>query len=514
MSFFKIRFSLCFLWLVFMLIFIKNVSLFAQDSTAFISPKPNNAWQFGEMYGAGLKKVATDSTGAIYITGYMTEEIKLGNKLLKEREGKYFLAKFLADGTLVWAFQLSTPIQKMAIAGKNIAIGGQFQKKCTIKNQGLEAKGDISVFFALLDTEGTLKFVKYIEGEPEVMFNYLAINQKGEVCITGSYTQKAFFEGKILQNTHSKNIFLANYTKDGKLNWVNTIAGGNTMLTGVHLRGLHTNKNGDWTIIGMISGKCYFAPQYFSLQSSHELYHGEGWMFNHDIFIAKYTQKGELKWAKTIAQNSEAQDLCADEEGNYYITGYFLGTNQKMGANFGVSLFGNTKLKANFLEKTIYETIFIYKISTAGQFMWVKKIEGKGNARGQKCMYNPKTKNVFVSGAFSNILSITNELKPKKSAEGSASTQETKLLDTTKKPEISVNADGKVHIFLVEFNVEGIFLNLTQSQSEESNELTDMTADMKGKMWFVGRFKRKFAFCGASLQTQGNSTNGFVIAYP
>ncbi len=511
--FYKKNFTFC----LFFTFFLGLNCLFAQDSiTHKINQKnitQNTSWQFGEMYGAGAKRLAVDSVGDLYITGYMTEELKLGENTLKERDGKHFLAKFNPNGTLIWAFQLSNPIQKLVISGKNLLIGGQFQQKLIIKNQEILAKGDINIFFALFDINGNLQFAKHITGEPESMFNQLALSPKGDICIAGSFTDKVDFGGKPLKNTHVKNVFLANYTKKGDLTWVNTIAGGTSMLTGVHLRGLQMDKNGDWVVLGMVSGTCAFAPQHFALQSSHELYHGEGWMFNHDAFLAKYDQKGILKWAKIIANNMEAQDFCQDAEGNHYVTGYFLGTNQKMGANFGISLFGNTKLKANFLEKFTYETVFVYKISTMGQFMWVRKVEGKGNARGLKVLYNQKAQKLFISGAFSNILSVVNEQKTKKSEESSVGMSEKSVLDTKKNPEISVNADGKVHIFLISLTQEGKFINLLQSHSEESNELADMTADFKGKTWFVGRFKRGFSFCGAEMQTQGNSTNGFVIGY-
>ncbi len=488
--------------------------IFAQDSTNFISNNNKNAknsWQFGEMYGAGAKRIATDSTGALYITGYMTEELRFEDKLLKERDGKYFLAKFLPNSSLIWVFQLSSPIQKIIISKQNILIGGQFPQKINVKNQELTGKGDISIFFSLLDLKGNIKFLKSIEGEPECMFNNLTMSQNGDICIAGSFTQNVYFGQKTLKNSHSKNVFLAGYNQKGEHLWTNTIAGGNNMLTGIHLRGLQTDKNGDFVVLGMISGICLFMPKYFSLQSSHELYHGEGWMFNHDIFIAKYTQQGTLKWAKIVANNAEAQDLCSDAEGNHYVTGYFLGTNQKMGANFGISLFGNTKVKANILEKDAFETVFVYKISTMGQFMWVRKMEGKGNARGLKIIYNQKNDKLLVSGAFSNILVVSNEEKIKKSAESSVGMGENSQLSNEKSPEISVNTDGKVHIFLVTLSNSGKFSSIIQSQSKESNELADMACDYKGRMWFVGRFKQKMLFSGAELQTQGNSTNGFVI---
>lgn len=82
--------------------------------------------------------------------------------------------------------------------------------------------------------------------------------------------------------------------------------------------------------------------------------------------------------------HDEALDVCHDQNGNYYVTGYF--TNA---ANFGtlsVTGFG-------------FSDIFIAKYNSAGQPQWVKKAGGSGPDRGYS-IYCDQNGNLFVTGYF------------------------------------------------------------------------------------------------------------------
>ena len=75
--------------------------------------------------------------------------------------------------------------------------------------------------------------------------------------------------------------------------------------------------------MGNIAGQGVFGKT--KISSSKEVFAGEGYVFNSDIFLARYDPQGNLKWVKNIAQNAEAQDMLCTDNGSIYLTGYFEG---------------------------------------------------------------------------------------------------------------------------------------------------------------------------------------------
>lgn len=111
-----------------------------------------------------------------------------------------------------------------------------------------------------------------------------------------------------------------------------------------------------------------------------------------DIFVAKLSNTGEWLWAERAGgtESDESFGIDLDIEGNVYITGYFRET-----ADFG----------ENELQSAGATDIFIAKLSTDGDWLWVMNIGGIVQQRGTAIKLD-EDGNCFIGGYFNRSISF------------------------------------------------------------------------------------------------------------
>jgi hypothetical protein len=92
-------------------------------------------------------------------------------------------------------------------------------------------------------------------------------------------------------------------------------------------------------------------------------------------YITKYDTSGNFIWAKTFgATGSQGLDrpqaITVDATGNVYVTGSFIATND---FDPGTATFS---LQANVFFGTNYDTMFVLKLDTNGNFVWANRVAG------------------------------------------------------------------------------------------------------------------------------------------
>ncbi|MBC7864895.1 MAG: SBBP repeat-containing protein [Bacteroidia bacterium] len=112
-----------------------------------------------------------------------------------------------------------------------------------------------------------------------------------------------------------------------------------------------------------------------------------------DVFILKLDVSGNFIWAKQIGGSStdEGHDVFADAFGNVYTTGFFSGT-----ADFDPSA-GTYNLSA-----TGYDNVFILKLDSAGNFIWVRPYTSTNYAKGEG-IFADASGNVYTIGSFEGV---------------------------------------------------------------------------------------------------------------
>jgi hypothetical protein len=215
-----------------------------------------------------------------------------------------------------------------------------------------------------------------VEGKYAYDYGYgIGTDASGNVYVAGKYEENAIFSGTTLPNQGNHDIYLAQYSPSGSLNWIRT--GGAP--GGDYAHALYCNKTSNVYIAGEIEGgTCIFPGSSISINA-----HGDN-----DVFIAAYDLNGNLQWAKREGHwyNEKALGITGDNSGNLFICGYFRDTTK----------FGGT----NVISKG-EEDIFVAKYDASGNFLWMKSAGGPGRDEG-KWLVTDATGNVYVCGMYSD----------------------------------------------------------------------------------------------------------------
>lgn len=155
-------------------------------------------------------------------------------------------------------------------------------------------------------------------------------------------------------------ISLSSFAQKAKFEWVKHF-GVEITNNGVKV---YIDKNNNVITVGNFQGTVDFDPgSGFSYLSSKGL---------DDIYIAKYTPKGELIWAKSIggASYDQATGLVLDDRDNIYFTGIF---RQTVDFDPGMGIFNLTIPSGNY-------GAFVSKLDASGNFIWAKETNSKDMA--------------------------------------------------------------------------------------------------------------------------------------
>lgn len=200
-------------------------------------------------------------------------------------------------------------------------------------------------------------FIKSAGGATIDTGRSIAIDEEGNIYVTGEFNTQATFDNVTLVSAGSLDVFIAKYDPSGNLVWAKRAGGTNPdMAYGIAVSG------NDVYITGHFMSTANFNSP--SSTGINEI-SSEG---NKDIFIAKYNTNGEFKWAKRAggASFDNAYGIAASGNG-IYIAGVFENT-----ANFNTpSVTGsNEVLSAGGKD------VFIAKYNNDGDFQWVKRAGG------------------------------------------------------------------------------------------------------------------------------------------
>jgi len=288
----------------------------------------------------------------------------------------------------------------------------------------------------------------------------IAADPSGNIYVAGKYEMNANFSGTILPSYGNHDIYVAQYSSTGTLNWIKTAGG----INGDYAESLFC----DGTSI-YIAGEIEGYGTTITFENSPITLTCKG--FN-DMFVAKYDLSGNLLWAKSAGgnYNDKAQGVTADNNGNVYVTGYFTDT-----ANFsGTTIYGNGN-----------QDIYIAKYDVNGNFIWVHNAgsAGRDEAKSVKC---DASGNIYITGMYSD--------------------------GTTFGSSILSSPNGYVNIFLAKYAPDGSLTWVKTAGSDYDDVGWSLAIDNAGKIYITGEFNAYALFDNIALTTTGQS-NIFVACY-
>ncbi len=187
----------------------------------------------------------------------------------------------------------------------------------------------------------------------------------GIANMTGQYySSNGLYDGFVIKNDSS-----------GVLQFVKKIGGSNND----KVLSIDVSSNGDFAVTG------YFSE---SLTLDNTTINAAG---EQDIFVAKFESNGNLIWIKNFGGSNVEQGnaIHHDNNGNLIITGEFSGTCD----------FGGIALTA--VSNSI--DVFILKLNSQGEVLWVKKGSGSATDRGVDVAIDDNG-GIYVCGEFSDTV--------------------------------------------------------------------------------------------------------------
>ena len=187
-----------------------------------------------------------------------------------------------------------------------------------------------------------------------------------------------------------------------------------------------------------------------------------------DIFVIKLDSGGNCLWVKQAGGNKldVGFGIATDSSGNSYIIGYFTGTAD----------FGNTTLTSGSIDDTYYSDIFVAKLDSSGNWLWVKQAGGSNADQGWSIAID-SSGNSYVTGFFTGTGSF-----------GST----------------TLNSNGSNDIFVSKLDSSGNWLWAKQAGGSSTDRGLSIASDSSGNSYVTGYFYGIASFGGLTLTNNGN----------
>ncbi|MFN0204135.1 MAG: gliding motility-associated C-terminal domain-containing protein [Bacteroidia bacterium] len=382
------------------LLHIFFIWIWALSSTATAQ---NWIWSqsFGNIKSDKATAIRTDSLGYIFVAGYFSTSVSLGNNgyqlnfTSNQQSKEVFLAKFDSTGNCLWARSggqywddrvLGLAVDKDG----NSVITGTYWEGSGINIGGNVITGNSfgwgdQCFIAKHDPNGNYLWGNFVCSEAgddqglDVAMDYL-----GNVYVAGFMSGNTLYCGGatvtasgVGTGSYDCSYYLAKFDPNGQAEWARTF--GNLPWDTLHNKYLERDiaVTTDYSGVYVAGGYDHTRPFGNTTLTSNGGY---------DIFVLKYDLDGGFEWARGGGSDKDdwCNGICTDHRGNVYITG-----------EHRDSLFIDTVIIKNYDKRDAY----VIKLETkTGHALWGKRAGSNlGDERGND-VYADRNCNVYVCG--------------------------------------------------------------------------------------------------------------------
>lgn len=293
------------------------------------------------------------------------------------------------------------------------------------------------------------------EGKYAYDYGYgTATDNAGNVYVAGKYEEQANFSDTILPDQGNHDIYLAQYSPTGNLNWIKTAGG----ILGDYATAVSCDGSNYVYIAGEIEGvnsNIIFQGSTTTLTS----------ICYNDIFLAKYDLSGNLIWAKQAGwwHNEKALGITSDQLGNVYICGFYNDT----------TMFESTQVLGYGKND-----IFIAKYNSLGALQWVKKA-GSSERDEAKYIKCDVAGNIYVCGMYSDGCAFGTQTL--------------------------ASQNGYFNTFLAKYAPDGTLKWIKTAGGNYDDVAWGLTIDNAGKIYIGGEFNDALTFAGSQISTTGSA---------
>lgn len=346
-------------------------------------------------------RIAVDNSGFVYITGWFQStnvdfDPGPGAHILNTAGlTDIYFGKYDTEGNYLWAYNIGSSNYE---GGHDITIDdighlfitGYFNGTNVDFDPGpgtaflssQDNSGDI--FIAKYNDDGTYSWAIKCSGPAYEVGNGIAVEDGGNVCITGGFQGSVGFDPgsdtALLSSAGDYDIFFAKYDSMGNYLWAHCSGS-----TGADIGGdIATDYQGNLLIACRFQGSDVdFDPG----TGNASLTSNGGF----DIAIAKYDTGGNYLWAKQTGgqQDDYPVKIITDIEGSIYHTGSFKGTNVDFDPGPGTA----------YLTSAGIDDIYFAKYDLDGNYVWAAGIGGHYPDFGSSIALAGPAK-VYITGGF------------------------------------------------------------------------------------------------------------------
>jgi hypothetical protein len=334
-----------------------------------------------------VQSIATDLNNNVYVCGHFTEITYTDIfSLTSNGSSDAFIGKYSANGNLLWIKSAGgiglDGAMSLICSDSLLFVAGEFRDSVYFDNTLLVSSGNSDIFLACLDFEGNYKWIKQAGGLYYDVPRSISIDNNSDIIIAGHINTSANFgiTDTSVFTYGSIDPFVAKYSSAGEFLWVNSFG------SIAEDRGISviSDINNNLFLHGHFYGTAYFDT--ITLQSTGI----------EDYFICKLQPNGDVVWANKIETRIDPYDdfwnhtLESDEQGNIYITGYFM--DSLVYDSFSVQSNGS------------YD-IFVIKIDNVGDLVWCLTA-GNDHSYGDysRSIARDDNGNLFITGRFYSTL--------------------------------------------------------------------------------------------------------------
>lgn len=230
----------------------------------------------------------------------------------------------------------------------------------------------------------TYGWVLTVGGPSAASSSKMVVDDSSNIFTMGIFWDKVDFDPKmgVAEFTASGNadVFVQKLDREGNFLWAKTFGGPENEIA----YDIAVDTWGNVYTLGLFSGMADLDPGP-GVTSFTAL--GKG-----DIFIQKLDSLGNLIWVKSIGGDSYdyGLSLALDSDNNVYVTGSF---RNEVDFDPGAGI--------NPLTSKGSDDIFMLKLDTEGNFIWVKQIGGPGRGQGHAIVVDPKGF-IYSTGLFND----------------------------------------------------------------------------------------------------------------
>ena len=349
------------------------------------------ALSVGSSRGEHGTGIALDTGGNIYVTGiFNSTTLSFGSVTITNHSSNtdFFVAKLTAAGVWAWAVSAGASDHDLSAAlaldnSGNVYITGKLVGQVVFGNTTLNGLGGADVFVAKLNSAGAWQWAVSAGGLGDDYGEALALNDSGNVYITGYFhSPTATFGSTTFTNSSSggffdTDVFVAKLTSAGAWQWAaRTTGAGYEVSTGLAVDG-----NDNLYLAG------YFESPTAAFGTIALTNNGA-----YDAFVAKLDINGMWQWAHNMGGHTYdgSNGVAVDSSGNVYVSGSFEGNPVSFGATILQSVGAND--------------LFVAKLNPAGTWQWATSAGGSGRDGGVGVV--DPIGNVYVTGGFQGLVAV------------------------------------------------------------------------------------------------------------